>query len=781
MGIYKKTEYESANRTGITVSGRTRDTVVNRRPKLPGSVIVVHGVNDVGTSYEDVEQGLCAGLARRLCAAYVPAAYRIPKQADRDKLLADPDDIFFKRGATDKTFSPVIPFYWGYAEPFNKTKVINGQITDRYGNRLDLDYTKGGGPFGNATNSLPDMWNRGVSWRYNISSDATRPLFSTPARMYMILAARRLAALIAMIRDYDADETVTVIGHSQGCLVTLLAQAFLKEEGCRPADTLILTHPPYSLEETPRIVTKGAESFRNGEDPAMHGRYDALDGWQNVHARLQTLVNTVHAVTGQNVKPLDMKAFLTPGSPGYGTVGATWDPSKERDNRRKVYLYFCPLDMTVALDNMQGIGWQGVPDFMEGMELIEDRTTYYDPTTGETRRISVAAVTGIGTFSLKNSDSLKSRKVVRQPLLELGRGFFQRVFTDKSRLNPRTGKSEPVLVGAPPHDYALRIRGEDDQAHVTSDNRTLRDHFPEVGWPIQKKNGAQAERDSRIGIRSITGDALPKPFEADLRGSQQIDRPDGPYEAVDPLDASIAIASGEGIRKKWVLITDPTGSEKYHDEWTELEASPDPVTYSGAVRNANMLIDKVRETLNHEKPAGQICDVFAVYKCLKTKKERGACQLLVRRSETPDEARLRWQHEATAKSFHGSIIGSSANHEHVTAYDVAIGQGTAVSDPKFYAYLCAVADWRLKKPFQIGKTRPSIMLWDQFMTNFKVFWESEPKWRRDLIEGNCDYYSKGELPSCLPVLPNQLPPDVVSETLNGRRMERTTPATVKKP
>ncbi|WP_122604001.1 T6SS effector phospholipase Tle3 domain-containing protein, partial [Pseudomonas viridiflava] len=34
----------------------------------------------------------------------------------------------------------------------------------------------------------------------------------------------------------------------------------------------------------------------------------------------------------------------------------------ERDNRGKVYLYFCPDDTTVALDDVTGIGTYGVPD-----------------------------------------------------------------------------------------------------------------------------------------------------------------------------------------------------------------------------------------------------------------------------------------------------------------------------------------------------------------------------------------------------------------------------------
>ncbi|HEV7816068.1 MAG TPA: hypothetical protein VGP06_13335, partial [Janthinobacterium sp.] len=398
MGIYPKKDYLLGQRNGIFVSGRLRDTIVDVRPKMPGSVIVVHGVNDVGTSYHALEQGLCAGLQTRLCARFVPAAYRNPGAADADKLLDDPDDVYFKRQVNDQTFSPVIPFYWGHAETRKMKTVRQGQIADRYGNRLDKDFTKGGGPFVNATSTLPDMWNKGVSWELNCSPDPLHPFFNAPPRMYMVLAARRLAALIAMIRDYDPDETVNVVAHSQGCLLALLAQAFLKDEQCRPADTLILMHPPYSLSEHAWRPVQYLEGFRNGEDAAMRGHYDALDGWQTLNARLQTLVNIVRTVSSQSVKALDLQEFLTPGSACYGTVGATWKPFNDRDNRRKVYLYFCPEDMTVALDNVQGIGWQGVPDFISGNALVERRPGYsdlhyFDGVSGETLPVGAPALT----------------------------------------------------------------------------------------------------------------------------------------------------------------------------------------------------------------------------------------------------------------------------------------------------------------------------------------------------------------------------------------------------
>src|SRR5205823_15107419 len=106
------------------------------------NIIVVHGVNDVGTGFNEVEEGLCAGLEQRLSRRFKPAKYSLPN--DKDKVVDDPDAVYFKRKVTTDTDSPVIPFYWGFRELGNQTKTVNGQKTDRYGTRLDKDLSKGG-------------------------------------------------------------------------------------------------------------------------------------------------------------------------------------------------------------------------------------------------------------------------------------------------------------------------------------------------------------------------------------------------------------------------------------------------------------------------------------------------------------------------------------------------------------------------------------------------------------------------------------------------------------
>ena len=100
----------------------------------------------------------------------------------------------------------------------------------------------------------------------------------------------------------------------------------------------------------------------------------------------------------------------------------------------------------------------------------------------------------------------------------------------------------------------------------------------------------------------------------------------------------------------------------------------------------------------------------------------------------------------------------------------AVGRGDAVSHPKFYAYLCAVADWRLKKPRPSDVRRPGILVWSKFTEAHAKYWSVEDAWRKQVIEGNCDYYSTGILPAWLPLV-TEMPSAIVSETTDGKRIE----------
>ncbi|MBB3222781.1 T6SS effector phospholipase Tle3 domain-containing protein [Pseudoduganella umbonata] len=754
---YQKIPYEIGCRDAVLEPGRTQTKGTAVRRRLPGNIIVVHGVNDVGTSYAAVEEGLCAGLEDRLLRRFKPARYKNPADADKKSVVEDPDAVFYKRTADGDTNSPIIPFYWGYRELTGETKLVNGQKVDRYGNRLDKDLSKGGGPFGNATNTIPDMWNKGTCAPFDPVGDPIRPLLSAPGRMYMILAARRLAALISMIRDYDANETVTLVAHSQGCLLSLLAQAFLMEQGLRPADTLVLTHPPYGLDENANWGLKQFEKIRSGIDHMMEPCYHLIGARQTMHARLQTLVNIVRGVASAKASTPAF-ASLNDDAQHCGMVDQRWKATADRDNRGKVYLYFCPEDMTVALDNVQGIGWQGVPDFIDGTEYKPEQEKVYDYQTGKTR--------------LMGPVRWAPHSVTRRPLEELGASFLQRVFTDKTRFDPHTGKFEWTLVGQPPHDFPLRVESkdrdgrtkvEDDKAHVEADGRSWRKRLPVATWPVDPR---ASPIEQRYGIRRINGEALAKPCRADLRGNQ-IDADKlpsnsprsrlpvedrGPCEEVDPIDAAIATASND-LRVWTEIRPEPAGPQRFpafRENLTKAE------------------LDLLARQYNAEKVplAKTPDDLFTIPRAFRTPEGKVVAYI----QESPNAARLRWQQDVSGKSFHGSIIGSRENHRRVTAYDVAIGGGKASSDPNFYAYLCAVADWRLKKIDSLDKNRPKIVLWNEFLEKFRIYWEDELAWRKELIEGNADYYSSGVLPLCLPVLTGKLWRIVISETMHGKRV-----------
>lgn len=722
---------------------RMGEKVVVHPRDLPGNIILIHGVNDIGAGFGNVEHGLCAGLEQRLYRRFTPGSYRLPVQADKNRVEDDPDAVYFKRRIDQHTDSPVIPFYWGYREEGRKTRMVNGQHTDRYGNRLDKDLSKGGGPFGNATSNLPDMWNRGIGAPLDPVGDPLRPVLNAPGRMYMVLAALRLASLVAVIRRYESKDTVTLVAHSQGCLLSLLAQAWLMEKGERPADTLILTHPPYSLEEQPNEwEIRQLNSLHGGDDAPMRPHYDSLDGWQSLHGRLQTLVNIVQGISKTKATEPPFHAITEKNS--RGMVEGRWRPGADRDNRGKVYLYFCPEDMTVALDNMRGIGWQGVPEHCEGA------------------RAGYVANNG------KAGHEWASTRVKRMPLNELGEGFRQRVFSAKSRFDPVTRKPGPVLVGTEPHDFALRVEGEDDHAHVAASGRDYRASHPVSRWTADPHASPEAKR---LGLRRINAEALKTPCIADVTSGQiaparipatsmyaklpTSER--GPYEEVDPITAAIAMANIKGV-KVWSELLPRSASRGGQGEVAPAELAHMTSSYN---REKLAKLDK--------KAAEHPDEQYQIIRALRY--PDGRVQAMVQ--ESLNAARRRWQHDVSAKSFHSVIFDSSANHRNVTAYDVAIGSGKASSDPLHYKYLCAVADWRLKKPDKRKDgVRPGILTWANFLSQFSVYYNCESDWCKALIEGNADYYSTGVLPSCLPVLTGKLWDIVVSETVSGERVNR---------
>ena len=381
---------------GLTMANRANDRNVQRPRDLPGIVIFSHGVNDPGANYETVEDGLCQGLNERLDrpdmvkgiygARYKDAAAKKAQGNHKrqvEEVANDPDTYLYERDGST-AHSVFIPFYWGYRasqkeilkDKNNSAVKLRTQYQDIRGNRLDAHFAKAGGMFNNATATLPDMFGKGfkssfTSRRAIMGMNNYQFSGTSPDRHYQVLAAKRMAMLISEIRAVAPDETITIMAHSQGTMISLLAQAMLHDDGKRYADCLILVDSPYSFVEN----WWWAAGLTQPDAPI-----------QTVQARLQTLVNIVSECTKAKhaLPPLGELAFKSNKSGG--RAGPQWSEASghrfdmhgkpvtfdERDNRGRVYLYFNPQDSTVNLPNVKGIGTWGIPDTLEGKEYFWD-------------------------------------------------------------------------------------------------------------------------------------------------------------------------------------------------------------------------------------------------------------------------------------------------------------------------------------------------------------------------------------------------------------------------
>ncbi|MFM0643168.1 DUF3274 domain-containing protein [Paraburkholderia bryophila] len=460
--------------------------------RYPCTTILIHGVNDLGTDFGAVESGLCEGLNDRLGRSDLKGGEYThgrmandPSKVSVADLMKNLDDVIYRRQESPGTKSPVIPFYWGFKasasdlakEPEKQTK--NGQYIDKFGNRLDSHRAKGGGMFANATTNIPDMFDShfqggAKTWSLDtLQGDLTHPLREAPNRHYMVLAAKRLAALVRQIRLIESNETVNIIAHSQGTLITLLAQAFLMEgsgPACRPADTLILIDSPYSLNES------RTDQFLQRSDEQ-----------QTVYARAKTLANLTALVANhRHGQPsLERLKVVRGGADNYGITGPAWDPHRatrltgpghacgvfaERDNRGKVYLYFCPEDATVGLRGVAGMGCIGLPDALQ--------------------------------VSAAQSGAKKETVTL------LSGSLLQRVFTRRVR------QGKPVQVGTPPGPHNMRLEGE--SSHGTTGGTAL----------------AKQAQIAKNTMRTINGEELSPPFDPEMEANALPGSGDEPLDGV---------------------------------------------------------------------------------------------------------------------------------------------------------------------------------------------------------------------------------------------------------
>jgi hypothetical protein len=374
---------------------------------LPCIVILIHGVNDIGEAFGNLDEKICEGLNKRLG--------RNDIKPNRWQWVQDTKDDFSPRiqmltewidpetKEKQKGNSPVIPFYWGYRpvdietyykeQQAYKTRLEKGnpeelpydaywieQETkelaelfefaklncDHFGNWLDAAFRRNGGPFSDATTCIPDMYGPGLTSLTNymakFGSSLGAKAYDNPHRIYMVFAAYRLANLIKKIRTDKrlSQAPVNIVAHSQGTIITMLANMILAEDKFLPADCVILAHSPYAFE--PSYLEEQSKEWGMGVQTAA--------------ARQQTFINFVQKMKdGQKFretnydepnilieKGVAFKATnsnqLMPSQQHYDFT----DPRYCRDNFGKVYNYFSPNDQVVSLNSVQGMGWQGIPN-----------------------------------------------------------------------------------------------------------------------------------------------------------------------------------------------------------------------------------------------------------------------------------------------------------------------------------------------------------------------------------------------------------------------------------
>lgn len=682
-------------------------------PPKPCVTILVHGVNDLAGCYARIESGLCQGLNERLDMpetlpggmnnpGYMRSAgYTLP--SDDSGKATNPDAMYYRRkfNAADDakpTRSVVIPFYWGFREEeahINKT-APHGEWLDRNNNRLDKAGTKEGGQFANATTNLPDMWGKGFNGKLfgfisldKIGGDMTHPLHSAAGRRYMVLAAMRLAMVIKIIRKRYPNDTINVVGHSQGTLLTLLAHAYLKDDGVRAADCVVMLNSPYSLFEP---FTEKFQSTKGSQ--------------QTSQARIATLNGILQFIAqAPNLHPALSRVALK-NCPGYGAIGGSgWTggagsqanikggkiPFNERDNRGSTYLYFTPQDQTVGLANVKGIGWQGIGDEVYGQPV--------------------------------------------RSLLPLH--FHQRVFT----LRKRAGEPERVGKHTPPYVYPLRLKGEGT--------------WDDTGLPFKQKLSLVRAELEVGGKVLLTAPLLPVAAIADFKADGVVtapggDSPSGIYQStdsLDPVDAAIAVSN-----KGWV----PQDTRHArHALMSEADA------FKQGRDNAS-----IEAVLNEGKEKAHMTHVFSA-------RAKGDGQVLVTRSETPYEARLRLQKEYNEPlSFHSAIPNNPEHSRQVLAYDVAIGAGESVDDVTFYAYLCRVADWRQDWKSTRGKANAqSDADVDLPSEDVDAYYLKESEINRSMIDSTVVYRTSGEFPVISDLMPKLIAAQTIAERDAGKSIQ----------
>ncbi|PLR31780.1 T6SS effector phospholipase Tle3 domain-containing protein [Chimaeribacter arupi] len=424
--------YLASRYIGVPVSAGKKSYTTDcpvQRP-MPGIVILVHGVNDVGEAYQNQERGIIEGLKKRLGRddlwphTWEEKTFRVRNASGEMEECADPQKK--QRVCSDIARSPIIPFYWGYRPvdyevwdddqrqyreamgrsrrspetplPYDAYRENDKAVLRKFGakypmdcfhNTLDPSGVWGGGTFANATTAIPDMLGPGAGGLslgvvgflsraelFN-GGDFTHPVYKNPHRIYQFYAAQRLANLILTIRRNlpTKKDTINIVAHSQGTLITMLANMLVKAEGLEPADCVILNHSPYSLEN------RWLENSQTGHHQTDAARQQTFENFCRLMATNARFTEGGDGLLSEEDQQKLLETMALPRR----EFNNSWysNPLHQRNNFGKVYNYFCPDDGTVSLLPVQGIGWRGVPQKMaKNIPNLKQRVFHQNSSVG---------------------------------------------------------------------------------------------------------------------------------------------------------------------------------------------------------------------------------------------------------------------------------------------------------------------------------------------------------------------------------------------------------------
>lgn len=126
--------------------------------------------------------------------------------------------------------------------------------------------------------------------------------------------------------------------------------------------------------------------------------------------------------------------------------------------------------------------------------------------------------------------------------------------------------------------------------------------------------------------------------------------------------------------------------------------------------------------------------------------------------------------ELDPSSFHSSIPMNKEHSRRALAYDLALGQARSIDDEVFYAYLCRMADWRLRRAEDGGGHNADGVEMQLPDANMLRLYAAELPDIRALSEATDGYRRAGILPSIASRA--RRPALVMSQTLEDRARNR---------